>query len=102
MFVYGVRCKPDQLRNISGPVQADYYIDYEILVFPHYTRATCLNSHGVLGSYFWTQAKQIIENPTTVAAMDFEHPWITDEEHDVVASMPLGTYTSWFYVPKTA
>jgi hypothetical protein len=102
MFVYGVRCNPNQLRNIPGSVQADYYIDYGILVFPHYTKTTYVDSHGYLGQYFWTQTKQIVENPTTVAPMDFEHPWITDEEQDILTSMPLGTQASWFYVPKTA
>lgn len=102
MFVYGVRCNPNQLRNISGSVSADYYLDYGILVFPQYTKTTGLNSHGSLSPYFWAKAKQIIENPMTVATMDFEHPWITDEEQDLLSSLPIGTETSWFYVPRVA
>jgi hypothetical protein len=101
MFVYGVRCNPNQLRNISGSVQADYYIDYGILVFPHYTKTSGLDSHGILGPYFWGQAKQMIEHPSTVVSMDFEHPWITDEEQDILTSMPHSAQASWFYVPKT-
>jgi hypothetical protein len=101
MFVYGIRCNPANLQNISGSVSADYYMDYGLLVFTHYTKTTGLDSHGYLSPYFWAQAKQIVENPSQVAPMDFEHPWITDEEQDVITTMPLGTQASWFYVPKT-
>jgi hypothetical protein len=102
MFVYGIKCAPELLRNVSTSVSADYYMDYGLLVFPNYTKTTCVDSHGYLGSYFWTNAKLIIENPMAVVSMDFEHPWISDEEQDLVSSLPLGTETAWFYVPMVA
>ena len=102
MFVYGIKCAPELLRNVSTSVSADYYMDYGLLVFPNYTKTTCVDSHGHLGPYFWTHAKVILENPMAVISMDFEHPWISDEEQDLVSSLPLGTETAWFYVPMIA
>lgn len=102
MFVYAIKCGPELLRNVSTSVSADYYMDYGLLVFPNYTKTTCVDSHGYLGTYFWTHAKHILENPMAVISMDFEDPWISDEEQELITSLPLQIQPTWFYVPMVA
>ena len=103
MFVYGIRCSPNDLYGIHVQVTADYYTDYSLLVFPSYTKPPCLNSHGYLSPNFWQLTRLLIENPKHVRAMEFEDPYITESESALVEAM-RDYYPSlkpeWYYVPR--
>jgi hypothetical protein len=107
MFVYGIRCAPSDLlalatRLQNGNTNADYYMDYGMLVFPQHTRPSIIQAHNGLTSEFWSRARRIIEASGRPHAVELEHPWITDEQSDVVRiikeSYP-NTDTNWYYVP---
>jgi hypothetical protein len=103
MLVYGIRCSPIDLTGLPTNATADYYLDYSLLVFPAYTRKTCVNSHGNLSPYFWNQTKRVVQFPSSVSAMDLEQPWISDEEEDVLQTLRQAyptIHSNWYYVPK--
>jgi hypothetical protein len=106
MFVYGIRCTPEELQAIPQTVVADYYMDYGILIFPSYSRPTVIHSHGNPSRSFWARAGPILQEPHLVHVVDeLEHPYITDEEASVVAALNdkhPGIQTNWFYVPAVA
>ena len=106
MFVYGIRCTPEELQHIPQNVAADYYMDYGILVFPSYTRPTVLHSHGRPNPTYWNLVKPMIEEPMKVHVTDLiEHPFISEEEAGVLAALKPtrpNIQTDWFYVPAVA
>jgi hypothetical protein len=101
MFVYGIRCAPADLKELPSDAIADYYLDYGLLVFPTYTRPSCVR--GALTPEFWDRVRRIASN--RVHSVEFEHPYITDEENDVVRALkylyPLSG-PDWYYVPVAA
>ena len=102
MLVYGLRCSPTDLSTLPTNATADYYIDYSLLVFPTYSKGLCLQTTS-LSQRFWQRAKRVLQYPTQVSSMDFEQPWITDEEQDVVYALQEaypGIQPDWYYVPK--
>lgn len=106
MYVYGIRCAPCDLSGLPENAQADYYMDYGLLVFPTYTRASCIRSYGKrLGTGFWTQARLMLQYPMkSHCAAYLEHPWLAREETSVVAALREfypGLEANWYYVPRT-
>jgi hypothetical protein len=101
MFVYGIRCAPSDLSNLPSDATADYYLDYGLLVFPAYTRPTCIQ--GRLGPELWDRVRRVASN--RVHAVELEHPYISDAEHDVVLALkdayPL-LDCDWYYIPHVA
>lgn len=103
MLVYGIRCAPADLTGLPATAQADYYMDYGLLVFPEYTKGTCVESHGRLTPAFWSEVKRVVENPTRPHSVCLEHPYITDGENDVVHALRSSypsLQTDWYYVPR--
>lgn len=104
MLVYGIRCSPNDLFTVPMKTNADYYTDYSLLVFPGYTKGLCLDSHGTLTSEFWGTVRRLVEQPNRVRVMDFEQPYLTEEEASVVLALQEaypGLQPDWYYVPKT-
>lgn len=91
------------LIGLPTDAQADYYLDYGILVFPQYTRPTTYNAGGRVTPAFWERVKTAIQHPRHAHVADLEHPYITSEEYAVVKALQE-TYprlqTDWFYVPR--
>ena len=104
MLVYGVRCAPNDLLNLPADAEADYYLDYGLLVFPSYTKGTVLRSHSsTLQPSFWRRVARLIENPLKPYEEELEQPFITDGEAAVVAALRESYPTlqsNWYYVPK--
>jgi hypothetical protein len=110
MFVYGIRCSPADILAIAsrlqqGSTNADYYMDYGLLIFPEYTRPSCVQAHSGLTPEFWSRVRRVMEAPGRPHSVELEHPWITDEQAKVVKvikeSYP-STDTDWYYVPAMA
>jgi len=104
MLVYGIRCAPLDLSvGLPDSAHADYYMDYGLLVFPSYTRATCLNCHGYLTARFWKEVAAVVGEPMTMREIDEEQPYITEGEDDVIQAL-RARYPSlrpaWYYVPR--
>jgi hypothetical protein len=104
MLVYGVRCAPNDLMNLPADAEADYYLDYGLLVFPAYTRPTSLRSYGSrIQPAFWKRVARVLEQPLKPYEEDREQPYITSEEAAVVAAL-RESYPSleanWYYVPR--
>lgn len=100
MFVYGVPCTPEELLRADIPenLTADYYADWQILVFPTHTRPPTIRSHsGQLGPTFWHEVRLLVENPQQPRRIEHEHPWLSDQESAVVES--VGRQAAWFYLP---
>lgn len=108
MFVYGVRCAPNDLTGLPADANADYYLDYGLLVFPTHTRASCLQSHGRGGltADFWQRARLLVQfSHKTHCVTHLEHPWLSEGEAAVVSSLKEfypGIQADWYYVPRTA
>ncbi len=106
MLVYGIRCSPADLAGLTPPdANADYYMDYSLLVFPGYTRTTCVNSHGYLKKAFWDEVQRVISTPHLPHEVNAEQPYITDEENEVLRELREsypGIQTAWYYVPRVA
>ena len=107
MFVYGIRCAPNDLLGLPADATADYYMDYGLLVFPAYSRATCIRAHGTHGltQEFWQRARLLLQFPAkTHCASEMEHPWISEAESEVVKSLQEfypDLQANWYYVPRT-
>jgi hypothetical protein len=103
MLVYGIRCPPQILSQLP-PVAADYYLDWQLLTFPAYTRPTLLDARGHLSSRFWSEVQRTLEQSTRIHDVDLEHPYITDDEdlavRVILGKLPL-TGLAWYYVPRT-
>ena len=101
MFVYGIRCAPVDLTELPSGATADYYLDYGLLVFPAYTRPTYI--HGRISPEFWNRVRRVVSN--RVHSVELEHPYISDEESDVVHAIkymyPL-VEPDWFHIPIAA
>jgi hypothetical protein len=110
MFVYGIRCAPADLLAIAsrlkqGSTTADYYMDYGLLIFPQYTRASVVKAQMGLTPEFWNRVRRIVETPGRPHSVELEHPWITDEQSEVVRVIKEAypaTDTDWYYVPTVA
>lgn len=104
MLVYGVRCAPADLVDLPSEAQADFYLDYGLLVFPTYTRPTTLVRRRTQSdNEFWSEAARVIAGRVHVE--EHEHPFITAEEHAVVSAlreMYPTLETDWFHVPRVA
>lgn len=104
MLVYGIRCSPADLPALpASDARADYYLDYGLLIFPNYTRTTCVNSHGYLKKAFWDEVARVVGSPSQPHEVIQEHPYITDEEDEVVRSLRDSYPTvqpTWYYVPR--
>lgn len=107
MFVYGIRCAPNDLLGLPSDAEADYYMDYGLLVFPAYTCSTslCANRRNGLTADFWQRARLLLQFPNkTHCASEIEHPWISEGESAVVKSLQEfypGLQANWYYVPRT-
>lgn len=107
MFVYGIRCAPADLLAIvsrlgQANANADYYMDYGLLVFPQYTRPSVIQAHCGLTPEFWNRVRRVVESPGRPHAVELEHPWITDEQSTVVGIIKEAypsVDTDWYYVP---
>jgi len=56
-----------------------------------------------LSPIFWSQVGRIVQHPRAVSEIQFEQPWITDEEHDIIVALQNpypGIQSNWYYVPK--
>lgn len=104
MLVYGVRCAPNDLINLPADAEADYYLDYGLLVFPSYTKGTVLRSHGSkIQPAFWRRVARLLAEPLKPYEEEHEQPFITDGESAVVAALRESypsLQPSWYYVPK--
>jgi hypothetical protein len=104
MYVYGIPCSPQDLFGLPANANADYYMDYGLLIFPAYTKPTSFVSRGPdITPAFWSRVKKFVEEPFQARVVDLEHPYISTEEYDVVRALqqkyPTAT-TYWFYLPK--
>ena len=105
MLVYGIRCAPSDLFGIPIRTNADYYTDYSLLVFPDYTKPLCLDSRGKLTPEFWDSMRRLVSTPTRgrVRVMDFDHPYISEEQSDVVIALQESyprLQPDWYHVPR--
>jgi hypothetical protein len=103
MYVYGIHCDARDIAYLPHVANAEYHMDYQILVFPQYSRATCVTSRGKsLTPYFWEQVRTIVQNK--VVPVSREDPYITEAEEEMVKAVrELHPYSelSWFYVPSS-
>lgn len=112
MFVYGIRCAPADLPYLPDCANADYYLDYGLLVFPHYTRPGFLrNTGGRTGARFWSAIKLLVENPARAHAVASpaeggpDHPSLSKGELEVLAEIRRAfpaTVMAWYHVPHVA
>ncbi len=103
MFVYGVRCAPDDLIGLPDGAVADYYLDYGLLVFPEYTQSSTLHAHGRTTPHFWNAVAKMVSG--RVHVVDREQPWITDGEDAVVQCLRErypALQPEWYYVSRAA
>lgn len=108
MFVYGVRCSAADvtaLVNSGCPVVGDYYMDHGLLVFPEYSKTTCIAATDRLhmNTEFWSRVNAIATGVSR--EMDIaEHPYLTDEEaaalNAIRTSCPAAV-TAWYFLPET-
>ena len=84
MLVYGIQCSDMAYNTLQPDLDTTYYPAYGLLVFSSYTKPLTLRAHGRLSPAFWSDVKQLVENPQSVHRMDFEHPYISDAEDNAV------------------
>ena len=103
MYVYGILCSSsDSLPIPNGTTCGVYYKEHGLIVFPSYTKTTCVNSNGKLTNAFWQSVKKITEGYKHVQAVTFEDPYLTDTESTIVNAIQEsypGTSSRWFYLP---
>ena len=105
MLVYGCRCAPIDIGNLPSSADADFVLDYALLMFNRFTRGTAVVcKSGSLTPEFWAAAARVIQQPLRVHVTNrIEHPYLTDGEDAVVAelrkSYPALT-TDWYHVPQ--
>ena len=103
MFVYGITCSIADLSTLPPTATGDYYTNYDLLVFPEFTRTTSVKAHGTLSPRFWAQVKALVEFPQNVIDIEMEHPFINDMQSvavDALKEKYPGLIPSWYYVPK--
>jgi hypothetical protein len=107
MFVYGVRCEPADvaaLANRGCSVIADYYMDHGILVFPAYTKPTCLaaKSRRQMTPEFWNRLATVAGSKSR--EMDIlEHPYLSDEEAVALTNLQETkpeAISTWYFLPQ--
>jgi hypothetical protein len=92
----------DDLAYLDSQLTADYYADNRLLIFPAYTRPTCMNAHGNPNAIFWDTVKSILATSNVVREVILEHPYLSEEEGDAVAmiqELHPGQEPSWYYAP---
>lgn len=108
MFVYGVRCSAADVTamvNSGCPVVADYYMDHGLLVFPDYTKTTCIAAmdRSRMNTEFWDRVNAIATG--VCREMDImEHPYITDEEAEALNAIrdaKPDAVSAWYFLPET-
>jgi hypothetical protein len=101
MYVYGIHCDARDLAYLPYVAEAEYHMDYQILIFPQYTKATFLTTRGRTPTqHFWDQVRIVAQNKTVSVSM--EDPYITEDEEVMVnAVREVHPYSdlSWFYIP---
>jgi hypothetical protein len=106
MLVYGIKCGLADLVGLPKTTPADYYMDYGLLVFPGYSKATFLQNYGPqLNQRFFENLKRVVEDAGKVYEIDMEQPYISDEEGDLVKLLQEttpGVLPCWYHVPKIA
>jgi len=106
MLVYGIRCGLADLIGLPENTLADYYMDYGLLVFPDYSKATCIQNYGdQLNQNFFDNLKRVVEGADKVYEIDLEQPYITEKEDVVVKRIQEttpGVLPCWYHVPKIA
>jgi len=105
MLVYGIRCEQSDLAHLPKDTVADYYLDYGLLVFPTFSKPTCITSHGYkITPEFLTLVRLIAEKSKTVVTMDFEHPYVSDTDAIAIKTIQDVTGSTnkpdWYHVPK--
>ena len=107
MFVYGVRCEPADvtaLANRGCPVIADYYMDHGILVFPTYTKPTCLaaKSRRQMNPEFWNRLSAVAGG--NCREMDvLEHPYLSEDEAAALTTLretKPAVVPTWYFLPS--
>ena len=103
MFVYGIRCNSAIVVTLPNTTDADYYMEHELLVFPSYSRPSCVRNHGpMLTKHFLADLKRIVERPDTVHELDLEEPFLEEEEDALVRrvrSVLPGSAPAWYHIP---
>ena len=88
----------------SAPVDADYIVDYALLMFNRFTRGTVVHAHGNLSPAFWNAAKRVITQPALIHETTLiEHPYISDAEAAVVDTLHKAypsLAANWYHVPR--
>jgi hypothetical protein len=101
MYVYGIHCAPADLQTIPLIAEADYFMDYGLLVFPQYSKPVFLTTRGRTPSAnFWADVAIVAKRK--IVPVSREDPYITDEEEEMVkAIQEIHPYSDlqWFYVP---
>ena len=103
MFVYGVRCAPNDLMGLPADANADYYMDYGILLFPEFTRPPTHNAKGHLTPWFWSQVSRTVSTPYRVLEVDQEDPFLDEGQVAVIRSLQEAypsLQPTWYYVPR--
>jgi hypothetical protein len=101
MYVYGFPCalKDVTAEELQSGI-VEWHVTYGLLVFPAYTRATSMNSHGYLKERFWTDVQRVLAaGPRSAIPMSLEHPYITKDEADIAHRFANKQRPEWFYVP---
>ena len=72
MLVYGCRCAPVDLGYLPSSADADFILDYALLMFNRFTRGTSVvHGTGPLTPEFWAAAECFGPAATTVLARGF-------------------------------
>lgn len=101
MYVYGFPCalKDVTAEELQSGI-VEWMVTHHLLVFPCYTRATCINSHGYLNTRFWTNVERVlIAGSRDVFPVSLEHPYLTKDEAAIVQRFAGKQKPEWFYVP---
>ena len=97
MLVYGIRCSQS---DIPVEILSHYNTKHNLLVFPAYTRPTLISTTWPITERFVYELRATFRN--TISTFEREHPYITEEEDDILRSVkqsnPLAT-ADWFYMP---
>jgi hypothetical protein len=101
MLVYGIKCSRELVVGLPTDLEADYYVDHGILVFPEHTKPLTLDVSK--HSYVWETVRRIVDQPNTAHCMDFEHPYISESADlavKLIQKKDPGSVTNWYYVPS--
>ena len=105
MLVYGIRCDQSDLSCLPKDTVADYYLDYGLLVFPSYSKPTCISTGGTrITAEFLHMMRLIVEQRKSVIAMEFEHPYLSEAETLTLKTLQTATgknsLPDWYHVPR--